>query len=225
MINENEKFDIENVLDSLSKKRPVFHSEADFQCALAWEIHEMYSDFNIRLEKKEEIYGKEIYPDIFIFKKDRIYILELKYKTRELKITMPKEEYHLKNQGAHDINRYDFCKDIERLEKMVEKYEKSNYICTGFAIFLTNDSQYWVSPETEKPNTFDKEFRIHEGRILRGILRWKEGASSGTTRGREDPINLSGMYCLRWKYYSNLNEKTNGEFRYLLVEVKHVNSV
>lgn len=43
--------DIEQVLKELAKKRPVFHSEADFQHALAWEIQITYPDANIRLEK------------------------------------------------------------------------------------------------------------------------------------------------------------------------------
>ncbi|RLI81150.1 MAG: hypothetical protein DRP01_11225 [Archaeoglobales archaeon] len=130
--------DIEDVLNQLSKKRPVFHSEADFQYSLAWEIHEIHPDFNIRLEKREEINGGELYLDIFIFKNGKICALELKYKTKRLEITISNEDYHLKDQGAQDISRYDFCKDIERLEKVLKKYNNG----IRFAIFLTNDYLY-----------------------------------------------------------------------------------
>ena len=211
-------FNIEDVLNKLSKKRPVFHSEADFQHSLAWEIHEMYPDFNIRLEKREEINGEEIYLDIFIFKSNKIYALELKYKTKRLKITILNEDYHLKDQGAYDINRYDFCKDIERLEKVLEKYPDG----IGFAIFLTNDDLYWRTPPNL--NTADKDFRIHEGRVVKGILKWKEGTSMGTMRGRENPIKLTGEYNIHWKDYSDLKRK-NGKFRYTYVKVKHGNGV
>ena len=43
-------------------------------------------------------------------------------------------------------------------------------------------------------------------------------------RGREEPITLNGKYDLEWKNYSNLEGK-NGQFRYLLIEVKHGNGV
>ena len=55
--------DITDVLDELSKNRPVFHSEADFQHALGWKIHEKYPDFNIRLEKRVNLNANEIYLD------------------------------------------------------------------------------------------------------------------------------------------------------------------
>jgi len=207
--------DIEDVLNQLSKKRPVFHSEADFQYSLAWEIHEIHPDFNIRLEKREEINGEELYLDIFIFKNGKICALELKYKTKRLEITISNEDYHLKDQGAQDISRYDFCKDIERLEKVLKKYNNG----IRFAIFLTNDYLYWEPPQNL--DTADKDFRIHEGKIIEGTLKWKEGTSIGTMKGRENPIKLTGKYNIKWKDYSDLKVK-NGKFRYLLVEVKYM---
>jgi hypothetical protein len=32
-------FDLPHLMDALAAQRPIFHSEADFQHALAWEIH------------------------------------------------------------------------------------------------------------------------------------------------------------------------------------------
>ena len=213
---------IKDALNKLSRKRPVFHSEADFQHSLAWEIHEMYPNLNIRLEKREEINGEELYLDAFIFKNSKICALELKYKTKNLDVTISNEKYHLKNQGAQDIARYDFCKDIKRLEKVLKKHPNS----IGFAIFLTNDDLYWKIPRNS--NTADKNFRIHNGRTLQGTLKWKEETSPGTTKGRENPIKLAGKYEIRWRYYLNLNkenEQKNGKFRYLLIEVKHNNNI
>lgn len=211
-------FNIEDVLNKLSEKRPVFHSEADFQHSLAWEIHEMYRGLNIRLEKREEINGKAFYLDIFIFRRDKICALELKYKTKRLKITMPNEDYLLKDQSAQDISRYDFCKDIERLEKVLKKYSDG----IGFAIFLTNDELYWKI--SHNSNTTDKDFKIHEGRVIKGILKWKKGTSTGTMRGRESPIELTGEYNIRWKDFSDL-KIGNGKFRYVCVKVKRGNDV
>ena len=178
----------------------------------------MHPNFNIRLEKREEVNGEELYLDVFIFRNDKICALELKYKTKRLDITISNEDYRLKNQGAQDIGRYDFCKDIEKLEKVLRKYPNG----TGFVIFLTNDDLYWRTPRNL--NTADKDFRIHEGRTIKGTLKWKEGTSKGTMRGRESPIKLAGKYSIRWKDYSDL-KRQNGMFRYLLVRVKHGNSI
>ena len=42
--------DIEGLLNSLAEVRKVFHSEADFQHALAWQIHQAAPDSQVRLE-------------------------------------------------------------------------------------------------------------------------------------------------------------------------------
>jgi hypothetical protein len=44
--------DIHGLMQRLSKSRPIFHSEADFQFALAWRIKESMPDCEVRLEFK-----------------------------------------------------------------------------------------------------------------------------------------------------------------------------
>jgi hypothetical protein len=39
------------VLTALAKQRPIFHSEADFQHAIAWEIHKHLPRASVRLER------------------------------------------------------------------------------------------------------------------------------------------------------------------------------
>jgi hypothetical protein len=135
--------DLDGVLRELSKERLVFHSEADFQHALAWKIHKKYPEINIRFERRIELDDKEIYIDIFLKdKKERIGLIELKYKTRDIEIEINDERFKLKNQSAQDISRYDFIKDISRLEKCVDRLPNT----TGYAIFLTNDPSYWNFP-------------------------------------------------------------------------------
>lgn len=85
-VNSGEYHNI-RVLNKLNERRSVFHSEADFQHSLAWEIYEMYPDLNIRLEKREEVNGEELYLDIFfISRNNKICALELEYKTKKLDI-------------------------------------------------------------------------------------------------------------------------------------------
>ncbi len=46
--------DIHGALGRLSAVRPIFHSEADFQHALAWTIQLQHPDATIRLEIRPE---------------------------------------------------------------------------------------------------------------------------------------------------------------------------
>ena len=203
--------DLERAMRELSRERPIFHSEADFQHALAWKIHEIYPRWKIRLERRLYVKGRKLYVDIYI-QNDHIFIVELKYKTRGFIYSINGERYVLKDQSAQDIDRYDFVKDISRIEECVEEIDDSY----GYAIFLTNDPNYWRTPIKE--DSIDRDFRIHDGRMLHGELKWSERASKGTTMGREKPIILKGRYRIRWRDYSNLGGRY-GRFRYILLPI------
>ena len=207
--------DIENILLTLASKRPVFHSEADFQHALAWEIHLQNPACSMRLEYKPPFVSQRVYLDIFMRTSNSkgISAIELKYKTRGLKVEVDRESYSLSDQSAQDIARYDFLKDISRLEQVVSCVDDG----VGYAVFLTNDSAYWKPPL--RCEIVDADFRIHQGRVVNGDLKWKPRASKGTTYGREEIISIQGSYDLKWQDYSKLSEASYGQFRYLLVKV------
>ena len=205
---------ITSVLAELVNKRPVFHSEADFQHALSWEIHKRWERCSMRLEFKPPYLDNRVYLDIWATDKEVILAIELKYKTRRLRVEIGNEPFDLLDQSAQDTGRYDFLKDIQRLEQIVSG--RSDIV--SYAIFLTNDSAYWRLPRDSQ--TVDASFRIHQGRILTGELRWGSGASKGTMKTREEPIFIKGVYNLNWQIYSNPSEEPYGKFRYLLVEVR-----
>ena len=138
--------------------------------------------------------------------------LELKYLSRKLNLLREGESFALRNQGAQDIRRYDFLKDIQRLEQL----RTLPNALAGFAILLTNDPTYWNPPLS--PNTVDAAFRLHEGRTLTGEMTWSERAGAGTTKGREAPIRLNGSYDLHWHDYADLREGSYQRFRYLAVQ-------
>ncbi len=204
--------DIHNILKNLSGKRPIFHSEADFQHALAWELHKTCNNADIRLEKRFNIdYLGDIYVDI-LFKEKESIAIELKYTTKELHTTINNESFSLKNHDAYDIRRYDFLLDIYRLEAL----KNTKRINKGFAIFLANATAYWNKPT--KPNTNDKDFRIHENRTIQANkkLTWAKGTGSGTSKRRTMLLIFRNSYAFHWKGYSKVG---NCEFRYLLVRV------
>ena len=75
--------DIANLMLGLSKSRPIFHSEADFQHAFAWQIHERLPDCQVRLEYNPlPAQKKRMYLDIWV--QSLKVAIKLKYPTRKL---------------------------------------------------------------------------------------------------------------------------------------------
>ncbi|MED4018524.1 hypothetical protein [Sutcliffiella cohnii] len=212
--------DIKSVLQSLSKHRPIFHAEADFQQSLAWEIKEHYPNCKIRLETKVFGADRKVYLDILCIHEGRKYAIELKYKTVSFNCTVDEEDFALNNQGAQDIGRYDVLKDVQRLEAMVE----AGVADEGILIFLTNDRLYYNSPN-HIINTVDRNFRIHDGSHISGELNWAKGTGVGTLKGRETPIKLNGNYEMKWKKYSQINSETRSCFQYLMLRVNATKDV
>ena len=204
--------DIRCLLTQLAESRKVFHSEADFQHALAWHIHQSLPERQVRLEFPMPIEHRKMYVDIYL--PDEKIAIELKYVTRRLELDHCEESFALRDQRAQNQRRYDFLRDIHRLERM--RRSKPVSCEAGFAVLLTNDSSYWNCP---KRNTMDSAFRVHEGREISKKLAWVGQPSPGTTKGREKPIQLKGSYCLRWQDYSCFSGKPRGKFRYLAVSV------
>ena len=117
---------VNTALKSLFQNRIIFHSEADFQHALAMTIAEN-ENIKIRLEKpctiSKDNQNGNIKIDIELTanedEKDFKYAIELKYKTKELNCKYLGENFDLKTQGAHNLGRYDFWKDCERITKTI----------------------------------------------------------------------------------------------------------
>ena len=202
-----------DLLKGLSERRPIFHSEADFQLALAWYLHEMVPNSEVRPEFKP-FQGENMYLDIWLQTFE--IAIELKYPTRELEVEREGEVFALRNQSAQDARRYDFIMDICRLEQVVDD---SGPAKAGFAVLLTNDPSYWEPPQRGWEGTSDAAFRIHEGKVIKGEMDWSEEASTGVKKGREKSVKLSGSYGLNWRNYSILDEEKYGKFQYVVVEV------
>ena len=154
--------------------------------------------------------GKRQYLDLRCRVEGRWVGLELKYMTRGEVLTVGDEVFALRNHGAQDTRRYDFWRDMARLEGLVASGE----IAWGFALALTNDSLYWRRPTRE---TCDAAFRVHEGRAVNpSTLAWAEGAGEGTKRGRIECLQVSGRHVLRWREYSQPTGAIG--FRWMIAE-------
>ena len=203
--------DIHGLMQELSKSRPIFHSEADFQHALAWQIHETVPDSQIRLEYPFRNDGSTMYLDIWL-PTERIAI-ELKYFTMKFDWDLNGEIFALKQHAAADLARKGFLQDVERLEGMINTSEHP--VKAGHAILLTNAPTLWDESYTDKrriPN--DAEYHLNEGREpIRGTLRW---LYNGEPNRKVNPVCLLGCYTTCWKDYLTFpSEKNGGFFRYL----------
>ena len=204
--------DIDSIMMRLSKVRRLFHSEADFQHAIAWQIHKAIPDSEIRLEFNP-IPHEERRMSLDIWLPLEKVAIELKYGTRKLEVALPHEHFVLSDQNAVDVIGYDFLKDIQRLEREVEEGRAEE----AFAILLTNDRSFWTP--SQRTDTVGAAFRIHEGKRVTGEMSWSERAGQGTKDGREPTIELKGTYQMRYHDYSKFARERNGDFRYLVVPV------
>ena len=212
-------FDVHAIMANLSRQRPVFHSEADFQHAFAWQVHSDLPESQVRLEYRPQV-DERVHIDMWIA--NISFAIELKYRIRQTVLQVANERFELRQQSAQDHGRYDFLKDLRRLESL----EQQGLARSGLAILLTNDHLYWEHPR-RLPN-LDKDFRIHEGQQISGSLKWSNEASAGTTRSREQPINLKGTHNVIWHDYADVPPlqppETNSRvsdvrFRYLAIKV------
>lgn len=196
----------------LARRRPLYHSEADFQHALAWQIQLGHPEAQVRLETRPR---RRVRLDLLVRLPNRRIAFELKYLVARFEGDIDGESFDLPNGGAQDLSRHDVVKDIVRLETALA----DGYADEGWVIALSNDSSYW------RPGlraiTIDNEFRLHEGQVLTGARKWASNAGPGTTKGRSEPLHLAGSYRCGWRDYSTVQDAGGRQttLRYLALPV------
>jgi hypothetical protein len=203
--------DVRLALDDLARSRPLFHSEADFQHALAWEIHRRHPECLVRLEWPPPDWESGRV-DMFFRMQDRSVAIELKYGTRALRCEVNGESFALK-EGAHDTGKAGFYRDIQRLERLVLTERRAD---AGYAILLTNDWLYWQEPSHQATCA---QFSTHEGRVVSsGVLKWAERTAESTKHECPE-ATIEGRYRLEWRPFSKPHPAKSAELRYLLVQI------
>lgn len=84
---------IEETMAVLARARPVFHSEADFQHAFAWQLHSAYPAARIRLETRPR---PGVRLDVMALINGQRVAVELKYLLRDLAATAEDELFELR---------------------------------------------------------------------------------------------------------------------------------
>jgi hypothetical protein len=260
-VTNSKGLDIEKIIKTLKKDRKVFHSEDDLKFSIATVIKQKYKDADVRLERPMKIammkkadskkIEKTISIDITVFLEYDVFFLELKYKTKELSKEFEKklvkymdkdDEYELKDQGACDIGRFLFRKDIYRLEQAIKKLPNSN--CKGYFIVITNDPGY--TEDISRKTRLGKMYSFHDNKELVALdPGWNYKQDNGTyvcshkhpkddkhwtcisDRAFKLDLKKDNKYKVEWKRYfpelianyAETDKEKKEAFRYCIVEV------
>jgi hypothetical protein len=147
-------------------------------------IKEIYPSAQIYVEYPDTYENKKRRIDIVLFIDGKMFPIELKFKTKEDTVKIYNRDINLRNHAAVDIGRYDYLKDIER----IETFTNNKDFASGYSIMLTNDSKYYEAP---REDTIDIEFNLSESCIKTGILKSKPG---NKTFSNKPLVKLKGSY-------------------------------
>lgn len=207
------------IIMSMAKTRPVFFSEADFQHSLAIELKTR--GYAVYLEYPLVINSKEYHIDIVVEDQGLLYPIELKFKTNAATCAGLFCDIILKNHGAHDINRFLFWKDVDRIELLKRVFEKK--ISEGYVIMLSNDDNYWNVPQ--KTTRKDQMFLLHPMQIVQCIswVNTLNAPNYQTKKATYLSFHLKNAYRIPdWLPYSkafDINHNPTQEFRFLTLTI------
>lgn len=158
--------------------------------------------------------------DIVLEIEGRFIAIELKYKLKSFFTNISRfgessNVQVLKNQSAQNIGRYQFWKDVKRLELLKQSYKN---VLGGVSLFITNDTNY---KRTSKGADYEK-FSMEEGANIGGIskpLDWrspykknKNGELQMDKLGnliRKFPlIELKNIYVPSWEEVYMINSES-----------------
>lgn len=209
--------DLPAVLDALAERRPVFHSEADLQQELAWQVRLAHPAVDVRLEVRvpePSRPGRRERVDVVVRAPRGRIAIEIKYPTDALSARINDEPFELPRHGAQDITTYDVVKDVHRVEHFV----RTGFCDAGAVVVVSNDPSYWTDPGHGRA-TAASAFRLYEGTLLSGPRAWGANAGPGTTKGRTEALDVAGAYTLGWRDFSVVPDASRGRFRSLIVQV------
>lgn len=193
----------------LAERRPVFHSEADFQFAFSQIMANEGVD-RIRLERRVKLEGRRVMQlDITGYLEGNPIVLELKYPKDGYVGTVPTEGFDEDfTLSVGEPGLVYIWKDVERIEALVD----SGLFTDGAAITLTN---FKLWREKLRQNQL-QDFMLNEGRTVNAGSTLE--IPVGTTWAVEGiRISLASSYTCAWHPYSAPH---GTEFQYLVFDPK-----
>lgn len=170
-------------------------------------------------------WGSEMKVDIVVEKDGEFVPIELKYKTKEIKApTVERFGKQLncsnisliKNQGAENMGKYDFWRDVRRIELLISKFAK---VKNGLVLFITND-EYYSLPSRE--GAICAKFSMENG--IHGVDKhWSTANGNNPASPSRPGFSLSKQYGIEWVGLTQHNfawdKNDNTKFNYLLINI------
>lgn len=205
---------ISDIGEFVLKQTELMFNEGDFQLQLAVFLRQSLHYDAVQVEyyipndlaaKAGYDWDSNLYIDIVCHKGGEYIPIELKYPTKLVVKnaqrfgTLLKDVHLMRNQGAQDIVRYNFWKDVRRCEIIKHLFPN---VRNGVAVMLTNDSSY---TRPVRSTSACLPFSMAEGiSVGGGIMDWQ-----GTPAVKRDhkPFILDGKYSVKWSEHSIDYEK------------------
>lgn len=187
----------------IGQQQELLFNELDFQIQLALYLRASgrYDDVDVEYSLPQSAlpeydWKSNLRVDLVVSRNGEYCPVELKLPTRRVTKTilrfgeMVPEAIVMKNQGAQDIVRYNFWKDVRRVEVLRSRFEA---IKGGIAVIMTNDPSY-VRPV--HPQSACAPFSTAEGMVVGpGAIDWQNMPS---VRVNHKPFSLDGKYAIHW---------------------------
>ena len=208
---------------ALAARRPVFHSEADFQHELAMEFSRAGFDLRLEVPFSVNLNGHQVAVELDLLLIDRQTkqkaAVEIKYVKSAASIVHNGENFDLKHTWGTNLSRFDCLADFQRVGRL----KAAGAVDFGFSIFLSNASEAW-DRDAGNDRIMARQFSIHDGRPLAAgaVFDWEpaqpgRGSVSVKRLPPYTPISVPCVATCTWVDYSYFQQK-NGRFRYLLLE-------
>ena len=206
-VNPNLINDIESdIRNFLKQQNKLLFNEFDFQMQLAiylsmtQKYDDVESEYFLPTKNTDILKGYDwdsnMRIDIVVRRGNEYVPIELKYVTKRVIRDhvrfgeLIKGMEILKNHAAQDIRRYDFWKDVRRIELIKNIFPN---VKNGLAVFLTNDSAYIREP---KIDAVCASFSMSGNREI-GACRMDWQGNPATAKNHK-PFQLDGSYQLIW---------------------------
>ena len=208
-----------DVVQFLSGENVLFSNESDLQlrlsCYLKLSGHydrvevEYYVPFQ-ELQRLDPSlttanlpWDSDLYIDIVVEKDGQFVPIELKYPTKDIwgaftrfGVAVTAKVPMLKNQGAQDIVRYNYWKDVRRIEALRQAYAAT--IAGGLAVMVTNDPSYQKSPTSGSVGY--GPFCIEDGRVVKQPQNCDMSWQNGVSVAKDHPnFQIFGNYSIKWQ--------------------------
>lgn len=209
---------IEDVMRDFRSKGQVFFNEAHFQDEFCLALNNKLSkNYKLTLEYSPNFNKYRVDLLIEDIRSDEKIIIEFKYVVRKQMVQIHNSNIfiNLKSQGAYDVRRYQFWRDVSKIEDLIQN-KKCN---EGYCVLLTNAVSL-IQPIN--PTNIDYYFDISAGchPLKTGTLYWNHSCpkfKTGKTLGRyKNKVSISKQYNFT---YTNYTHPNFSDFKYLILPI------